>query len=61
MDDKLTLTLHREEWEYLLAASEDMSCGYKRTDHTTHCCDLNEVVPQIRIMLGVPTTDDGDN
>lgn len=61
MDDNLPLTLHVEEWEYILAACEDLSCGYKRTDPMPHCCDLNEVVPKIRRLLNISTTDDGDD
>ena len=61
VSEKITLTLHREEWEYILAACEDLSCGYPRTDFIPHCCDLNEVVPKVRRLLGIPTTDDGDN
>ncbi|WP_313429860.1 hypothetical protein [Siminovitchia terrae] len=52
-------TLHVEEWEYILAACEQMSCGYERTEHLTHCCDLNEVVPKLREMLGVEVEVDG--
>lgn len=49
-----TLTLNVEEWEYVLAACEKMSCAHERTDgYLTHCCDLNEVVPKIRKLLEV--------
>ncbi len=60
-DREFTLTLHAEEWEYILAACEEMSCVYERSDPIAHCCDLNEMVPKIRRMMGIPTTDDSDD
>ena len=60
MEELISLKLHREEWEYILAACEEMSCGYTRTDYMPHCCDLNEVVPTIRTLLDVAAPDDED-
>ncbi|SFM35286.1 hypothetical protein [Salibacterium qingdaonense] len=51
-NEYLTLTLHMEDWEYLLAAAEDMSCGYRRSEPVHHCCDLNEPVSILRTELG---------
>lgn len=53
MDEYISLNLHREEWEYILSACEQMSCRFTRTDYMPHCCDLNDVVPTIRALLGV--------
>ncbi len=49
----LSETFNVDELGHILVACEQMSCGYTRIEIKTHCCNLNEVVPKLRKLLGV--------
>ena len=56
--NRISISFERDEWEYILSACEDLSCGYRRTDPVHDCCDLNDIVPVIRKRLGIPSSED---